>query len=132
MSRVCQVSGAGPMKGHRRRHPHSGAWNLRAPKTNHTFLPNLQTVTVNTPEGKVRLKVPVGTQSHKILRVKGKGLHRLGSYGTGDQLVRIVVETPSKLTHEQKELLKKFDEIGANACHPMHNQFFEKVKNFFG
>lgn len=57
MSRICQVSGKGPMKGHRRRHPHSGAWNLRAPKKNHTFLPNLQIVTVNTPEGKVRLKV---------------------------------------------------------------------------
>ena len=57
MSRICQISGKGPLKGHRRRHPHSGAWNLRAPKKNHTFLPNLQTVTVNTPEGKVRLKV---------------------------------------------------------------------------
>ena len=55
MSRVCQISGKGPLKGHRRRHPHSGAWNLRAPKKNHTFLPNLQTVTVNTPDGKVRL-----------------------------------------------------------------------------
>ena len=57
MSRVCEISGKGPLKGHRRRHPHSGAWNLRAPKKNHTFLPNLQTVTVNTPLGKVRLKV---------------------------------------------------------------------------
>jgi ribosomal protein L28 len=57
MSRVCQVSGVGPMKGHRKRHPHSGAWKLRAPKKNHTFVPNLQTVTVPTPEGKVRLKV---------------------------------------------------------------------------
>ena len=57
MSRICQVSGKGPMKGHRRRHPHSGQWNLRAPKKNHTFLPNIQIVTVNTPEGRVRLKV---------------------------------------------------------------------------
>ena len=57
MSRVCPISGKGPQKGHRIRHPHSGAWNLRAPKKNHTFLPNLQTVSVNTPEGKVRLKV---------------------------------------------------------------------------
>src|SRR5450432_4163094 len=65
MSRVCQVSGAGPMKGHRRRHPHSGAWNLRAPKKNHTFLPNLQTVTVSTPEGKVRLKVTTSVMSSR-------------------------------------------------------------------
>ncbi len=65
MSRVCQVSGVGPMKGHRRRHPHSGAWNLRAPKKNHTFLPNLQTVTVSTPEGKVRLKVTTSVMSSR-------------------------------------------------------------------
>ena len=65
MSRVCQVSGVGPMKGHRRRHPHSGAWNLRAPKKNHTFLPNLQTVTVNTPAGKVRLKVSTSVMTSR-------------------------------------------------------------------
>jgi large subunit ribosomal protein L28 len=51
------------MKGHRRRHPHSGAWNLRAPKKKHTFLPNLQTVTINTPEGRVRLKVTTSVMS---------------------------------------------------------------------
>ncbi len=65
MSRVCQVSGVGPMKGHRRRHPHSGPWKLRAPKTNHTFCPNLQTVTVNTPEGKVRLRVTTSVMSSR-------------------------------------------------------------------
>jgi large subunit ribosomal protein L28 len=51
------------MKGHRRRHPHSGAWNLRAPKKKHTFLPNLQTVHVNTPEGRVKLKVTTSVLS---------------------------------------------------------------------
>ncbi len=65
MSRVCQVSGVGPMKGHRRRHPHSGPWKLRAPKKNHTFLPNLQTVTVHTPEGRVRLKVTTSVMSSR-------------------------------------------------------------------
>ncbi len=57
MSRVCQVSGKGPLKGNRIRHPHSGQWKLRAPKKKHFFLPNLQTVTIATPEGKVRMKV---------------------------------------------------------------------------
>lgn len=65
MSRVCQVSGVGPMKGHRRRHPHSGAWNLRAPKKNHTFVPNLQQVTIATPEGKVRLKVTTSVMTSR-------------------------------------------------------------------
>lgn len=90
-------------------------------------------IEVPTLEGKVKVKIPSGTQSHKILRLKNKGLAKLGSYGRGDQLVRIIVEVPSKLTSEQKELLKKFSESsGGESSHPMHHGFFEKVKNIFG
>lgn len=89
-------------------------------------------IEVPTLEGKVKLKIPPGTQSHKILRLKGKGLARLGSYGRGDQLVRIIVEVPSKLTPEQRDLLKRFAESGGESAHPMHHSFFEKVKNLFG
>ncbi len=87
---------------------------------------------VPTLEGKVKLKIPAGTQSHKILRMKNKGLARLGSYGRGDQLVRVIVEIPSKLSSEQKELLRQFDETGGASSHPLHHGFFEKVKNLFG
>lgn len=89
-------------------------------------------IEVPTLEGKVKLKVPPGTQSHKILRLKNKGLARLGSYGRGDQLVRVIVEVPTKLSHDQKELLKKFGESGGEQANPMHHNFFEKVKNLFG
>ncbi|MGZ3689234.1 MAG: molecular chaperone DnaJ, partial [Bdellovibrionota bacterium] len=89
-------------------------------------------IEVPTLEGKVKIKVPSGTQSHKILRLKGKGLARLGAYGRGDQLVRIVVEVPSKLNSEQRDLLKKFAEIESDNSHPMHQTFFEKVRNLFG
>ncbi len=90
-------------------------------------------IEVPTLEGKVKLKIPPGTQSHKILRLKNKGLARLGSYGRGDQLVKIIVEVPSKLTTEQRELLKRFEETsGGEITHPMHQNFFEKVKNLFG
>jgi molecular chaperone DnaJ len=89
-------------------------------------------IEVPTLEGKVKLKIPPGTQSHRILRLKGKGLARLGSYGRGDQLVRVIVEVPSKLTTEQKDLLKRFAESGGESAHPMHHSFFEKVKNLFG
>jgi molecular chaperone DnaJ len=90
-------------------------------------------IEVPTLEGKVKVKIPSGTQSHKILRLKNKGLAKLGSYGRGDQLVRIIVEVPSKLTPEQRELLKKFSESsGGESSHPMHHSFFEKVKNIFG
>jgi molecular chaperone DnaJ len=89
-------------------------------------------IEVPTLEGKVKLKIPPGTQSHKILRLKGKGLARLGSYGRGDQLVRVIVEVPSKLSSEQRELLRRFSEAGGEGAHPMHHSFFEKVKNLFG
>jgi molecular chaperone DnaJ len=89
-------------------------------------------IEVPTLEGKVSLKIPAGTQSHKILRMKGKGLAKLGAYGRGDQLVRVLVEIPTKLTAEQRDILKKFEDAGGAAAHPMHNNFFEKVKSLFG
>jgi len=88
-------------------------------------------IEVPTLDGKVKLKIPAGTQSHSILRMKGKGLNRLGSYGRGDQLVKVVIEIPQKLNSEQKQLLKKFNEIGSDATHPMHHRFFERVRTFF-
>ena len=87
---------------------------------------------VPTLEGKVEMKIPAGTQSHKTFRLKNKGLARLGSYGRGDQLVRVIIETPSKLSQEQKDLLKRFDELSGGSANPMHQSFFDKVKNFFG
>ncbi len=86
-------------------------------------------IEVPTLASKVKMKVPAGTQSHKTFRLKAKGLPRLGSYGFGDQLVRVIVETPSKLTTEQRDLLKRFDEIEAASTHPMHHQFFQKMKD---
>jgi molecular chaperone DnaJ len=68
------------------------------------------TVRVPTPEGSVGLKIPPGTQSGKMLKLKGKGAPRLGSSGRGDLLARIKVVVPEKLSGEQKDLLKKFGE----------------------
>ena len=64
---------------------------------------------VPTLSGKVLLKVPPGTQSHKVFRLKGKGIPRLNSYGKGDQLVRVIAWIPDKLDKEEKELLKELD-----------------------
>jgi molecular chaperone DnaJ len=89
-------------------------------------------IEVPSLEGKVKVKIPAGTQSHKILRLKAKGLSHLGSYGRGDQLVRVIVEIPTKLSSEQKDILKRFEESGSASSHPMHHNFFEKVKNLFG
>ncbi len=86
---------------------------------------------VPTLEGKVKMKIPAGTQSHKSFRLKGKGLPKLGSYGTGDQIVRVILETPSQLTSEQKDLLSKFDALSTAKTQPAHRGFFDKVRNLF-
>ena len=62
---------------------------------------------VETIDGKVSLKIPPGTQSEKIFRLKGKGLTVLQRWEHGDQLVRVHVRTPEKLSRTAKDLLEK-------------------------
>jgi molecular chaperone DnaJ len=64
---------------------------------------------VPTLDGKVLLKIPAGTPSHKVFRIKGKGIPRLNGYGSGDQLVRAVAWVPDKVTKKEEELLKELD-----------------------
>ncbi|HXZ87208.1 MAG TPA: molecular chaperone DnaJ [Candidatus Binataceae bacterium] len=90
-------------------------------------------IEVPTLEGKIKLKVPAGTQSGKVLRLKGKGFIDLHGYGRGDQLVRIVVETPRRLTARQRELLEEFAKLsGEDVNHPMAKGFVDKLKEMFG
>ena len=77
--------------------------------------------------GKVSLKIPPGTPSAKTFRVKGKGFPRLGGYGSGDLFIKVVVDVPEHLSHEQKELLKKFDAIGGET--PLKKEYKEKLKH---
>jgi molecular chaperone DnaJ len=64
---------------------------------------------VPTLDGKVLLKVPAGTPSHKVFRIKGKGIPRLNGYGRGDQLVRAVAWVPEKVSKKEEELLKELE-----------------------
>ncbi len=87
---------------------------------------------VPTLSGKVALKIPAGTQSGVKMRLKGKGIQRLGGYGIGDQIVTVHVETPTKLSSEQKDLLKRLAEIETTTnSNPMSRGFFDKVKDLF-
>ncbi|MBN1499578.1 MAG: molecular chaperone DnaJ [Spirochaetes bacterium] len=63
---------------------------------------------------KIKMKIPAGTQNNHIFRLKGNGLPFLGSYGKGDQLVRVNVAVPKKLTSRQKELLKEFAQLSGD------------------
>lgn len=65
---------------------------------------------IPTLDGPVMFKVPSGTPSHKVFRMKGKGIPRLNSYGKGDQLVRVVAWVPDKINKKEAELLKELDE----------------------
>ena len=86
-------------------------------------------VQVDTLDGKATLKVPEGVQTHTLLRLKGKGIPHLRGEGRGDQLVRVIVATPTKLSQQQKELLKSFgDDSGKENYRP---QGKNGKKNFF-
>jgi molecular chaperone DnaJ len=90
-------------------------------------------IDVPTLEGKVNIKVPSGTQSGKVLRLKGKGIVDLHGYGRGDQLVRVVVETPRSMTARQRELLEEFAQLDGKAVnHPLSKGFVDKLKEMFG
>src|ERR1700731_1893833 len=90
-------------------------------------------IEVPTLEGKAKLKIPSGTQSGKILRLKGKGIVDLHGYGRGDQLVKIVVETPKRLSARQRELLEEFAKAsGEDVNHPLSKGFVDKLKEMFG
>lgn len=67
-------------------------------------------VRIPTLEGKAALKIPAGTHSHKIFRLKGKGIPRLHSHGRGDQLVRLLAWTPQKIDDEGKQILERLQE----------------------
>ena len=86
---------------------------------------------VPTLEGEARLKIPSGTQTHKIFRMKNQGIAHLRGGGRGDLHVRVVVETPSKLTAKQKELLKEFDDCCEDESNPIRDKFVKKIKNLF-
>ena len=88
---------------------------------------------VETVTGKVKIKIDAGTQSGKILRLKGKGLPSIERYGTGDFLIHINVWTPQELNKEQKQFFEKMAEDENFSPNPntSDKSFFEKVKDMF-
>jgi molecular chaperone DnaJ len=90
-------------------------------------------VEVPTIDGKAKIKIPAGTQSGKILRLKGKGFPSVNSYEKGDQLVQVSVWTPQELNTEEKALLEKLGQSPNFKPNPDKNDksFFDKVKEIF-
>ena len=88
-------------------------------------------IKVPTLDGSVIVKVPEGTQPNKVLRLKGKGIVSLRTGVKGDQLVRLKVVVPTKLSSKQKEALQKFADVSGENINPEEKGFFNKVKDLF-
>ena len=88
---------------------------------------------VPTIDGKVKIKLDPGTQSGKILRLRGKGIKDINGYGNGDELIHINVWTPKTLSKEEKEVLESFKESPNFNPSPGKNEkgFFDRMKEFF-
>lgn len=91
-------------------------------------------VEVPTLDGKVKMRVPEGTQSGRVFRIRGRGIPR-GTTRTGargDQLVKVHVETPTNLSAEQRRLLEKFATAGGDhIAYPQKSSFVEKLRTLF-
>jgi molecular chaperone DnaJ len=89
-------------------------------------------IEVPTILGKMRkVRIPAGMQSDEIISVKGEGFPNVRGYGVGNMLVHVVVETPTKLTPRQEELLIEFAESEHKNVTPKAKSFFQKVKKLF-
>jgi molecular chaperone DnaJ len=90
-------------------------------------------VEVPTIDGKAKIKIPAGTQSGKIFRLKGKGFPAVNSYEKGDQLIHVNLWTPQNVSHEEKAMLEKLSSSPNFQPKPDKNErsFFDKVREMF-
>jgi len=88
-------------------------------------------IEVPTLDGVVKVRVPDGTQSGVVMRLRGKGVPTLRSPSRGDQLLHIFVETPTKLTDEQREILERFAEVSGTSVSPANKTFLDKLREIF-
>ncbi|MFL5752078.1 MAG: molecular chaperone DnaJ [Bacteroidia bacterium] len=90
-------------------------------------------VEVPTIDAKAKIKIDAGTQSGRVLRLKGKGLPDINAYGRGDLLVNINVWTPQQLTAEEKKMLEKLRESKNFEPNPGKREkgFFDRMKEYF-
>ena len=85
-------------------------------------------LTVPTVDGKVKYKIPEGTQPGTTFRLKNKGIKQINGNGRGDQYVSVVVEVPKSLNKKQKEVLKELDKTLSDASYEKRKSFFDRLK----
>jgi len=88
-------------------------------------------IAVPTLEGKANLKVPAGTQSSQVFKLRGKGIMNVNARDRGDLFARLLVEVPSRLNGEQRQKLEEFAALCGEENTPLHKSFFDRAKEFF-
>ena len=89
-------------------------------------------IDVPTLDGRVKFEIPEGTQTGKVFSMPGRGVPVLNNpKRRGDHRFAVIVETPTKLSREQKELLRKLDDSLDGKSNPKRNKFFDTIKEFF-
>jgi len=88
-------------------------------------------IEVPTLEGRARLNIPKGTQSGRMLKMGGLGMPDVHGYGKGNQLVRVVVDVPKKVSAEQEELLRQLAILEKAQVASQKRSLFGKIKDFF-
>jgi molecular chaperone DnaJ len=88
-------------------------------------------IDVPTLEGRAHLKVPAGTQSGQMFKLRGKGIVNVNGRSHGDLFARLIVEVPSRLNAEQRRKLEEFAALCGDENTPMGKSFFERAKEFF-
>ena len=88
-------------------------------------------IDVPTLEGKAHVKVPAGTQSGQMFKLRGKGITNVNGRNHGDLFARLIVEVPSRLNSEQRRKLEEFAALCGDENTPMRKRFFDRAKEFF-
>jgi molecular chaperone DnaJ len=88
-------------------------------------------IKVETLEGSVKYKIPAGTQTGTVFRLKNKGIQKLRGSGKGDQYVKVVVDVPKDLSKKQSQIIKEFAEESGEKIEPQKKNIIDKVKDAF-
>lgn len=86
-------------------------------------------IKVPTLEGKATMKIPFGTQTDRVFRLKGKGVPSLHGHGKGDEYVKVIVQVPARLNEKQKEILREFAEAGGEKPSVSKKSVLDKIKD---
>ena len=81
---------------------------------------------------RVKMKVPAGTQPNRVFRLRGRGIPDIHGRGKGDEMIKVIIEIPTRLNKRQRELLEEFSQTSKENIYPKSKSFMEKVQELWG